>query len=54
MTDMLTLRAHRFKALHALLTGEKFFTQPVNHDEQATETTPKTPTQYVARKEALS
>lgn len=54
MPDMLTLRAHRFKALHALLTGETFFTQPVNRDKQVPETTPKTPPQCVARKEALS
>ena len=54
MPDMLTLRAHRFKALHALLTGETLFTQPVNRDEQATETKPKTPAQCAARKESLS
>lgn len=54
MPDMLTLRAHRFKALHALLTGETFLTQPVHRDEQATETTPETLTQCAARIESLS
>jgi hypothetical protein len=54
MPDMLTLRAHRFKALHALLTGETFFAQPVNSDEQAPEKTLKTPTQRVTHEEALS
>ncbi|PRY89424.1 hypothetical protein [Donghicola tyrosinivorans] len=54
MPDMLTLRAHRFKALHALLTGETLFTQLVNRDEQPTEATPKLPTQCVAHQEAMS
>ena len=54
MPDMLTLRAHRFKALHALLTGETFFAHPISRDEQAAEITPKPPTQIEVHEEALS
>ena len=54
MPDMLTLRAHRFKALHDLLTGEAFLPHPVNNGHQPPETTSKTSTPDTAQQEAVS